>query len=98
MGKNQQSYDSCVSNEDFLKEISNDHLNGKLNLLSIDERDYMIKQVVEKFGIIPKFQPAVAKAANYLTGARFWEIYEHAQKAKAPAHYFVKSINKEMYG
>lgn len=94
MGKNQQSY---ASYENSLKGISNDHMNVKLNLLSVDERDYMIKKAVEKFGIVPKFQPAVAKAANYLTGARFWEIYEHAQKAKTPARYFIKAVNKEMY-
>ena len=88
------SYDS---NEKTLKRVSYDSNDRKTNCLSVEERDYMISKVVEKFGIIPQFRPAVAKAANYLTGARFWEIYESAERAKSPARYFIKAINREMY-
>lgn len=101
MGKNQLSYDK--SNDSFLKKTSYEYhmrlglKKGQTNPLSVQERDYMIKKAVENFKIIPRFQPAVARAANYLTGVRFWEIYEKAQKAKSPAHYFIRSINKELY-
>ena len=73
-----------VSNDQmrsFLKRNSNDSNDKHTNHLSVKERDYMISKVVTKFGIIPKFQPAVAKAANYIAGPRFWEIYESAQRA-----------------
>jgi len=88
------SYDS---NEKTLKRVSYDSNDRKTNCLSVEERDYMISKVVEKFGIIPQFRPAVAKAANYINGPRFWEIYESAERAKVPARYFIKAINREMY-
>lgn len=94
MGSNKVSYES---NEKLKKEKSYDSNDRKKNHLSVDERDYMIEKVITKFGIIPQFQPAVKKAANYIEGPRFWEIYERSEKAKCPARYFIKSINKELY-
>ena len=81
----------------FSKETSNDHMKGRTNGLDVKERDYMIHKVITRFGIIDKFQPAVAKAANYIDGARFWELYECAEKAHSPARYFIKAINRELY-
>ena len=88
---------SYESNESFLKRNSYDSNEKTTNHLSTHERDYMIQKAVEKFGIIPRFRPAVAKAANYLDGARYWEIFESAEKAHSPAHYFIKAINRELY-
>lgn len=92
---------SYESNEKFLKETSYENhmiqMNRGGNRLSVDERDYMIAKAVEKFGITEKFQPAVAKAANYIDGQRFWQIFDYATKAKSPARYFIKAINRELY-
>lgn len=95
MGNKRYSYES---NEKFLKETSNEyHMNQMKNRLSVGERDYMISKAMKKLGIIEHYQPAVAKAANYIDGDRFWQIFEYAQRAKSPAHYFIKAINKELY-
>lgn len=88
---------SNESNEKTLKRVSNDSNDKGTNKLSVGERDYMIHKAIDKFGIVPRFQPAVAKAANYIDGVRFWEIFESAEKAHSPAHYFIKAINKELY-
>lgn len=86
------------SNEKFLKETSSEnHMNKWTNHLSVKERDYMIAKVIEGLGIIKQYRPAVAKAANYIDGDRFWQIYEYAQKAHSPARYFIKAINRELY-
>ena len=86
------------SNEKFLKETSSEyHMNKWKNHLSVKERDYMISKVMKNLGIIDHYKPAVAKAANYLDGDRFWQIFEYAQKAHSPAHYFIKAINRELY-
>ena len=98
MGNRTSNEDSYESNEKFLKETSNEyHMNHMNNRLSVKERDYMISKAMKKLGIIAPYKPAVAKAANYLDGDRFWQIYEYAQKAKSPAHYFIKAINRELY-
>lgn len=81
----------------FLKETSYESYERRTNGLDTKERDYMIDKVVRTFHIIDKFKPAVAKAANYVDGPRFWEIYESAQKAHSPARYFIKAINRELY-
>lgn len=88
---------SNESNEKTLKRVSNDSNDRATNKLSVSERDYMIHRAIDKFGIIPRFQPAVAKAANYIDGVRFWEIFECAEKAHSPARYFIKAINRELY-
>lgn len=89
------------SNESFLKETSNEYQMNKKralqNHLSVKERDYMISKAMQRLAIDGHYQPAVAKAANYLEGDRFWQIFEYAQKAHSPAHYFIKAINKELY-
>lgn len=88
------------SNERFLKESSYENHMKKVcsNSLSIKERDYMIDKVCKQFGIVDRFRPAVAKAANYLDGVRFWEIFDCAEKAHSPARYFIKAVNRELYG
>lgn len=98
MGKNSSNE---YSNEKFLKETSNEYQMKKRkalqNCLSTGERDYMISKAMSRLKIDGHFRPAVAKAANYLTGDRFWTIFEYAERAKSPAKYFVKAINREMY-
>lgn len=93
MGKT-TSYDSY---EKTLKRVSYDSYERGNNKLSVSERDYMISRAIKKFGIEPRFQTAVAKAANYIDGPRFWEIFDCAEKAHSPARYFIKAINREMY-
>jgi hypothetical protein len=89
------------SNESFLKETSNEYQMNKKralqNHLSVKERDYMISKAMQRLAIDNRYQSAVAKAANYIEGDRFWQIFEYAQKAHSPAHYFIKAINKELY-
>lgn len=91
------SYDHMNSYENFLKRNSYESYEKGGNKLSVNERNYMIDKAVEKLGISERFRPAVAKAANYIDGVRFWTIFECAAKAHSPAHYFIKAINKEMY-
>lgn len=87
------------SNERFLKESSNENQMNKrwTNHLAVKERDYMISKAMKRLQIDSHYQPAVAKAANYLDGDRFWQIFEYAEKAHSPAHYFIKAINRELY-
>lgn len=91
------------SNEKFLKETSYEKSYERakdkalVNKLSVQERDYMISKAMKRLHIDGRYQPAVAKAANYIDGPRYWEIFDYAEKAHSPAHYFIKAINKEMY-
>lgn len=93
---NQTSYES---NEITLKRVSyesNDN-HMKKNSLSVKDRDYMIWKAMKFLKIDEHYKPAVAKAANYLDYDRFWQIFEYAEKAHSPAHYFIKVVNREMY-
>lgn len=89
------------SNDKFLKETSNEYQMKKKsalkNHLSVKERDSMIAKAMKRLSIDGHYQPAVAKAANYIDPLRFWEIFEYAEKAHSPARYFIKAINRELY-
>jgi|GEM_PF-5728502 len=85
--------------EKISKKSSIDQLNGSsksLNHLRTDERDYMIKSAIRKLNISPEWYGAVKKAANYLTGDRFWTLVQYAERANNPAHYFIRAVNREL--
>lgn len=67
-----------------------------VNCLGVDERDYMIKSAIRKLNIAPEWYGAVKKGANYLSGDKFWSLVEYSRRAKNPAHYFVKAVNREL--
>lgn len=85
------------STECSLKRTSNESYERNTNKLSVRERDYMIRTAIEKLRIGSPYHQAVKRSANYLTGDKFWTIFEFAQKSKNPAHYFIRAVNREMY-
>lgn len=100
MGKKRYQMNQMTSNERFLKKSSNDnqmnHMNGT-NHLSVKERDYMIRTAMSRLSIDSQWKPAVARGANYISGDKFWSLVDYATKAKCPARYFIKCLNKEMF-
>ena len=97
MGKNEHQMNSIESNEKFSKRTSNDSNEQGTNRLSLHERDYMIEKSMHKLKVDDEWRPTVARGANYLTGDRFWTLVEYAERAKYPARYFIKSLNREMW-
>lgn len=98
MGK-RTSNDQMISTEEPLKEVSNDsndHMK-RTNGLSVKERDYMIQTSMKRLGVDPNWKPVVARAANYVSAPRFWEIADYASKARSKARCFIKCLNNEMY-
>lgn len=94
-----ESIDQMISNEISHKRNSNesdDHMK-KTNSLSVNERDYMIQTSMRRLGVDQRWKPVVARAANYISGARFWEIAEYSAKANSKARCFIKCLNNEMY-
>lgn len=95
MGKTTSYEKSYESSQKRTSYEQKNHMKG--NNLSVKERDHMIRRVMLDLRIDSHYKPAVAKAANYIDGPRFWEIFGYAERAKFPAHYFIKAINREMY-
>jgi hypothetical protein len=84
-------------NESFLKETSMNINEKKVtNNLDTKERDYMIRTAMKRLGVSAQWHDAVARGACYLQGDRFWELVDHAMKARKPANYFVFCIGKEL--
>lgn len=100
MGKNGHQMTSNESYEKFSKRTSNESYESNekgTNKLSIHERDYMIDKSMRKLKIDERWRSTVARGANRLSGDRFWTLVEYSERAKAPARYFIKSLNREMW-
>lgn len=93
------SNDQMISNETFLKKSSNESNDQmkRTNGLTVKERDYMIQTSMRRLGVEQRWKPVVARAANYVSAPRFWEIADYADKAKLKARCFIKCLNNEMY-
>lgn len=82
-------------NEDSFKKNLNESLKGRTNNLDVKERNYMITTAMARLRVESRWHDAIAKGANYLDGARFWELVDIASTKKSPAHYFVACIGRE---
>lgn len=91
---------SAASMKSMINEISykkSSMINDRTtNDISVNERDYMIRTAMDKLETPMEWKNAVAKAANYLPRARFWELVEIAKaNGKNKTKYFLGCARRE---